>query len=124
MMANVDNLTRCHPFSDALFTGRKYCCNDMFLIPALTHSFKCQTCLLRNDLPQGVAPIFPTDKCADDHFANNHIINCVICTTAVFHGTWTKEKATLHVTECIVKSTYNTSKPYVCTRCLKTIWFK
>ena len=123
-MAYVDNLTRCHPFSDTIFTGRKFCCNDMFLIPAYTHSLKCQTCLLRNDTPQGVAPVFPANKCADEHFANNHVISCLICATTVFHATWSRDKAQQHVTECIAKATYNNSRPYVCTRCLQTLWFK
>ena len=62
----------------------------MTLVSALVHIFKCHTCLHRRDTPDGVTPIFPADKCADEHFANNHIITCLICTTAIFHGTWSK----------------------------------
>ena len=94
----------------------------MTLVSALVHIFKCHTCLHRRDTPDGVAPIFPADKCADEHFTNNHIITCLICTTAIFHGTWSKDKAKTHIAECIMKATYNASRPYVCTHCLDTLW--
>ena len=41
---------------------------------------------------------------------------------AVFHGTWSKDKAKTHIAECIMKATYNASQPYVCTHCLDTLW--
>ena len=124
MMENIDNFIRCHPFSDAPYTGCKQCCNKMALVLALTHNFKCHTCLHRKDTPEGIAPIFPADKCTDEHFGNNHIITCLICRSKVFHGTWSRDKASVHITECIVKATYNLSRPYVCTYCLETLWLK
>ena len=52
--------------------------------PVLSNSFKCQTCLLRRDTPTGVTPIFPANECADEHFANNHILICLICQSRNF----------------------------------------
>ena len=46
IMENFDNLIRCYPFSSKFYTGCKQCCNQMNLIPVLTNSFKCQTCLM------------------------------------------------------------------------------
>ena len=121
-MQNIDTHVRCHPFSNAPYVGCKHCCHEMTLVSALVHIFKCHTCIHRRDTPDGVAPIFPADKCADEHFANNYIITCLICTTAIFHGTWSKDKAKTHIAECIMKATYNASQPYVCTHCLDTLW--
>ena len=95
-MQNIDTHIRCHPFSNAPYVGCKHCCHEIF---------KCHTCLHRRDTPDGAAAIFSADKCADEHFANNHIITCLIYTTAIFHSTWSKEKAKTHITECIVKAT-------------------
>ena len=50
----------------------------MNLIPVLSHSFKCQTCLLKKDAPAGVVPIFPANECVDEHSANNHIMICLV----------------------------------------------
>ena len=68
---------RCSPFSDDYYEGPKPCCDKMYLVPVLSHSFKCQTCLLRKDAPEGVAPIFPANECADEHFTNNHTLSCL-----------------------------------------------
>ena len=40
------NITRCHPFSDALYVeaGSKECCTDMNLVSATLHSIQCYTC--------------------------------------------------------------------------------
>ena len=78
-MEDIDDFIRCCSFSTILNAGCKQCCNKMSLVPVLTNSFKCQTCLLRRDAPAGVAPIVPANKCADEHFANNHILICLIC---------------------------------------------
>ena len=91
----------------------------MYLIPVLSHSFKCQTCLVRRDVP-----IFPATECADEHFANNHIIICLVCQSRNFQGTWSKDKALAHISQCIVKATNNSSKPYICSYCLQTLWLK
>ena len=74
-MQNIDTRVRCHPFSNTPYVGHKHCCHEMTLVSALVHIFKCHTCLHRRDTPEGVAPIFPADKCADEHFANNHILH-------------------------------------------------
>ena len=123
-MEDIDDFIRCYPFSSVLYAGCKQCCNKMSLVPVLSNIFKCQTCLLRRDTPTGVAPIFPANECADEHFANNHIIICLICQSRNFQGTWSKDKALAHISECIVKATYNFSKPYICTSCLQTLWLK
>ena len=68
-MQNIDTCVRCHPFSNAPYVGRKHCCHEMTLVSTLVHIFKCHTCLHRRDTPEGVTPIFPADKCADEHFA-------------------------------------------------------
>ena len=73
-MENFDDFIRCYPFSSVLYAGCKQCCNQMSLISVLSHSFKCQTCLLRRDAPTGVAQIFPAKECVDEYFANNHIV--------------------------------------------------
>ena len=65
----------------------------MSLVPVLTNNFKCQTCFLRRDAPADLAPIFPGNEWADGHFANNHILICLICQSKNFQGTWSKEKA-------------------------------
>ena len=83
-MQNIDTRVRCHPFSNAPYVGCKHCCHEMTLVSALVHIFKCHTCLHRRDTPDGVTPIFPADKCADEHFANNphycmsYLYNCNI----------------------------------------------
>ena len=123
-MGNFDDFVRCYLFSSVLYLGCKKCCNRMSLIPVLSNSFKCQTCLLRGDTPVGVAPIFPANECVDEHFANNHIIIHLVCQLRNFQGTWSKDKALVYNSECIVKATYNLSKPYVCTSCLQTLWLK
>ena len=123
-MEDIDYFIRCHPFSSVLYAGHKHCCNKMSLVPVLSNSFKCQTCLLRRDTPAGVAPIFPANECADEHFANNHILICLICQSRHFQGTWSKDKAKAHISECIVKATNNFSKPYICISCLQTLWLK
>lgn len=120
-MESFDELIRCHPFSTNFYVGHKRCCNQMNLIPALNHSFKCQTCLLRKDTPTGVVLIFPPNECAYEHFANNHIIICLICQSQSFQGAWYKDKALLHISHCIVRATHNSSRPYVCSSCLHTI---
>ena len=51
----------------------------MNLIPVLSHSFKCQTCLMQRDTSAGLAPIFPANEGADEHIANNHMIICLVC---------------------------------------------
>ena len=33
-----------------------------------------------------------------------------------------KTKPKTHIAECIMKATYNASRPYVCTHCLDTLW--
>ena len=101
-MENFDDFIRCYPFSSVIYTGCKQCCNQMYLIPVLSHSFKCQTCLLRRDAPVGVVPIFPANECVDEHFANNHIIICLVCQSRNFQGTWCKDKALVHISECTV----------------------
>ena len=115
---------RCHPFSDALYPGPQRCCNSMALVPAVTHSLKCHTCILRKDVPAGVIPLLPADKCAEEHFANNHVISCLICASYIFPPQTSQTKTTLHVSECIARATYNSSRPYVCTSCFRTLWFK
>ena len=82
------------------------CYNKMSLVPVLTNSFKSQTCLLRRDVPAGMAPIFPANECADEHFANNHILICLICQSRNFQGTWSKDKALAHISECIDWKSY------------------
>ena len=69
----------------------------------LTHSFKCQTCLLRKDAPEGMAPIFPGNECDDEYFANNHILICLVCQLKIFQGICSKHKASGHISECVVK---------------------
>ena len=86
-MENIHDFIRCHLFSNTLYVGPKHCCNKLSLIPVLTHSFKCQTFLRRKDTPEGVSPIFPANECANEHFANNHILICLICQSKVFQGT-------------------------------------
>ena len=120
----MDDFIRCYPFSSVLCAGYKQCCNKMSLVPVLSNSFKCQTCFLRRDTPTGVAPIFLANECADEHFANNHIIICLVWQSRNFQGTWSKDKALVYISECLVKATYNLSKPYVCTSCLQTLWLK
>ena len=87
---------------------------QMNLISVLSHSLKCQTCLLWRDAPAGVAPIFPANECANEHIANNHIIICLVGQSKNFQGTWCKDMAIAHISDCIVKATYNTSKPFIC----------
>ena len=123
-MANFDNITRWYPFSSKFYVGHKYCCNQMNLVSALNHSFKCQTCLMQRDALVSVSPIFPPNQCANEHIANNHIIICLICQPKCFQGTWCKDKAFTHISDCIVKATYNTSRPFVCISCLQTLWIK
>ena len=91
-MQNIDTRVRCHPFSNAPFVGCKHCCHEMTLVSALVHIFKCHTCLHRRDTPDGVTPIFPADKCADEHLQIITLLHVSICTTAIFHGTWSKTK--------------------------------
>ena len=55
IIENFDNFIRCYPFSSVFYVGRKQCCNQMNLISVLSHSFKCQTCLMQKDTPTGVA---------------------------------------------------------------------
>ena len=121
-MANFHNSTRCHPFSSQPFQGHLVCCNKMNLVSALDHTFKCLTCLMRKNTPPGVSPIFPPNHCANEHIANNHILVCLICQSQIFQGTWCKDKAFTHISLCIVRATYNTSRPFVCTSCLNTLW--
>ena len=111
-------------FISFFYVGHKQCCKQMNLIPVLSHSFKCQTCLLRRDAPAGEAPIFPANECVDEYFANNHIIICLVYQSKKFQGTRCKDKALAHISDCIVKATYNSSKPYVCISCLQTLWLK
>ena len=47
---------------------------------------------------------------------------CLICQSKIFQGTWCKDKAFAHISQCIVQATYNTSRPFVCTSCLTTLW--
>ena len=115
------DVTHFHQF---FYVGHKQLCNQMNLIPVLSHSFRCQTCLLRKDAPAGLAPIFPANECVDEHFANSHIIICLECQSRNVQETYCKDKALAHISECIVKATYNRSKPYVCTSCLQTVWLK
>ena len=96
----------------------------MNLVSALNHSFKCQTCLMQRDALVGVSPIFPPNKCANEHIANNHIIICIICQSKSFQGTWCKDKTFTHISDCIAKATYNTSRPFICMSCLQTLWIK
>ena len=84
IMENFDNLIRCYPFSSVCYVmDCKQCCNQMNLISVLSHSFKCQTCLMRKDTPSGVAPIFPANECANEHIADNHIIICLVCQSKI-----------------------------------------
>ena len=94
----------------------------MNLVSALNHSFMCLTSLMCRDTLVGVSPIFPPNQCANEHIANNHIIVCLICQSKSFQGTWYKDKAFTHISDCIVKVTYNTSRPFVFTSCLHTLW--
>ena len=110
-MANFENIFRCYPIVSQKYQGHLYCCNTMNLVSALNHTFKRLTCLTGRDTPPGVSPIFPPNYCANEHIANNHIIVCLICQSKTFQGTW-----------CIVQATYNTSRPFVCTSCLHTLW--
>ena len=121
-MANFGNITRCHPFSSQIYQGCPHCCNTMNLVSALNHTFKCLTCLMQRHALTGVLPIFPPNQCANVHIANNHIIVCLICHSKSFQGTWCKDKAFTHISDCIVKATYNTSRPFICTSCLHTLW--
>ena len=116
-MANFQNITRCYPFSSQPFQGRLFCCNTMNLVSALNH-----TCLMRRNTPPGVSPIFPPNHCAYEHIANNHILVCLICQSKIIQGTWCKDKAFTHNSLCIVRATNNTSRPFVYTSCLHTLW--
>lgn len=116
--------TKAHPFSNVTYFGRKRCCNEMNLVSAIDNTFKCETCRMRGDHPTGVAPIFPADACAETHLANNHILICLICNEMVFHRIWDKTKSYMHAGQCITRALYNDSRPFVCTRCLKTTWLK
>ena len=69
----------------------------------------------------GVPPIFTPNQCANEHIANNHIIVCLICQSKSFQGTWCKDKAFTYISDCIVKATYNTSRPFTCTSCFHTL---
>ena len=125
MMENKISMIKCFPFSDAAYLGQRRCCPQMTLVSALKFSLKCQTCLLRQDCPDEAAPILLNeDECLNEHFANNHVIICLICAKTVFHEIWSRQKANLHVTDCITRALYNTSRPFVCTRCLQTVWFR
>ena len=121
-MATFKNSIRCYPFSSQPFQGRLLCCNKMNLISALDHTFKCLMCLMRKNAPPGVSPIFPPNHCANEHIANNHLLACLICQSQIFQGTWCKDKAFTHISLCIIHATYNTSRPFVCTSCLNTLW--
>ena len=123
-MEYSNSFVRCYPFSDTIHLGPRKCCDNMSLVSALHHNLKCHTCLLRKDIPVGTVPIFPANENADEHFANNHIISCLICKLKIFHPPLAKDKASAHTTECIVKATFNLSRPYVYTNCLETIWLK
>ena len=101
-MANFQNIIRCYPFSSQPFQGRLFCCNQMNLVSALNHTFKCLMCLMRRNTPTGVSPIFPPNHCAYEHIANNHILVCLICQSKIFQGTWCKDKAFTHISLCIV----------------------
>ena len=81
-MISLD-VTHFHQF---FMLEHKQCCNKMSLVSVLSNSFKCQTCLLRRDTPAGMAPIFPANECADEHFANNRIIICLVCQSRNFQG--------------------------------------
>ena len=94
----------------------------MNLVSALNDSFKCLTCLMQRDAPVGESPIFPPNQCVNEHIANNHIIVYLICQSKSFQGTCCKDKAFTHTCDCIVKATYNTSRPFICTSCLQTLW--
>ena len=111
------------PFSDATHPGRKDCCMKRFLESALEHPLKCQTCILCKDVPNEVAPLITVNN-ANMHLLNNHLVVCLICTNKAFLQVWKLEQTNLHVTDCIAKATYNQSRPYVCTSCLQTMWFK
>ena len=121
-MATFKNSIRCYPFSSQLFQGCLVCCNKMNLISALDYTFKCLMCLMRKNAPPGVSPIFPPNHCANEHIANNHLLACLICQSQIFQGTWCKDKAFTHISLCIIRATYNTSRPFVCTSCLNTLW--
>ena len=121
-MATFKNSTRCNPFSSQPFQGCLVCCDKMNLVSALSHTFKCLTCLMRKNAPTGVSPIFPPNHCANEHIANNHILVCLICQSQIFQGTWCKDKAFTYISLCIVRATYNTSRPFVCTSCLNMLW--
>ena len=123
-MANFDNFIRCSPFSSNSYAGHRYCCNQMNLVSVLNHSFKCQTCLIGRDAPVGVSPIFLANQYANEHIANNHIIIYLICQSRKFQGTWCKDKAFTHISDSIVKATYNTSRQFVCISCLQMLWIK
>ena len=96
----------------------------MNLVSALNHRFKCLICLMQRDALVGVSPIFPPNQCANEHIANNHIIVCLIFQSKSFQGTWCKDKAFGHTSDCIVKATYNISRPFVCMSCLQILWIK
>ena len=113
-MENIDQFNRCYPLSDSFCGAHKYCCNNTSLFPALVHNFKCVTCFLRKDTPSGVIPFLPADESANEHFANNHVLLCLICQSQIFSGPLSKLKAFLHITDCIDKTTYNSSRPYIC----------
>ena len=121
-MANLENITRCYPFSSQKYQGGLYCYNTINLVSALNNTFKCLTCLTRADAPPGVSPIFPPNHCAYEYIGNNHTMVCLICQSKIFQGTWCKNKSFTHITHCIVQATYNTSGPFVYTSCLDTLW--
>ena len=79
---------------------------------------------MQRDAHVVVSPIFPANECADEHIASNHIIICLFCQYKKFQGTWCKDKAFTHISDCIIKATYNTSRPFVCTSCLQMLWIK
>ena len=79
---------------------------------------------MQKDTSTGVTPIFPANEYADEHIANNHIIIFLVCQSKNVQGTWCKDKAFTHISDCIVKPTYNASKPFACMSCLQTLWLK
>ena len=83
-MTNFDNIIRCYLFSLKMYVGHKYCCNQMNLVSVLNHSFKCQTCFMRRDVPTGVSSILPANEYVNEHIANNHIIICLVCQSREF----------------------------------------
>lgn len=115
----------CHPFSDTVVSASCFtCCNNMNMVQSLNFPFQCQTCACINDDPEApIQVLFSAGDCKlNDHFNDYHVIICTICYRHIFHGPFAKQRAFLHLTQCVIWATANISRPYFCCNCCKVIW--